>query len=252
MKREACASCAAISFLHTGAFQYINLSAPPFSGATHLDVSLWGAQGGGLYNVGAYGAFVSGILPLAGLGPLLRVVSGTCAYTPSVLTGMGGGTQGYPWQTAGGGRSSIQAPSALVSDGWIDIVTAGGGAGDAHGIRVPASARGGTVSPGGIRDCSLPYGCTSGAWLAGAISGAAWGAAGGGGAGGGGGWCGGLGAEFYYPTGGGTSYTDNLLCSWGADGDELFTRTPRFDPVINSCGAWACAASTCSPSTAPS
>ena len=197
---EACPSCPASTFIYTGAFQFIDLTAAPFNASTHLQVFLWGGQGGGMYDSGGSGAFVSGVLPIAGLGPTLRVVVGIAAGLPSELTGGGGNgtgcSSGCEFQTSGGGRSALQVPSIERAEGWVDIVTAGGGPGYVSStptVNVASADAGGASFPtSGLRNCFNRTSCLRGMWLRG--QGMTWGAGGaysaaaGSGGGGGVGW----------------------------------------------------------------
>lgn len=123
--QSACPSCPRYSFMYTATPQYIYLNTTPYNTSTHIELHMWGGQGGGNYGPGGTGAFVTGILPLSGLGNVLRVLVGSCGAPDA------GQTQGAGFQYAGGGRSAIQVPdtSNLTGSGWLDVVTAGGGGG---------------------------------------------------------------------------------------------------------------------------
>ena len=217
-RRSACPECAAY-FFNPGVFSFVNLSAPPYAAADFLEVHLWGAASSSTYGIGSVGGYVTGLLPLSLLrasAPLLRVIVGTCSSNPSIATGSGGSGRLIVPSCAicgnGGGRSALQVPGqSPFGDGWVDMVTVGGGA---PGQYNPSIEKNGAASNPCLTD-ALANPCARGAWLQAEtldprldLSNAA-------SNGGGGGWCGGLGGRNYYdPAGHGSSRLDALLCAW--------------------------------------
>jgi hypothetical protein len=234
---SACPSC---PFFPLTTTSYIYLNTTPYNTSTHIEVHMWGGQGGGNYGPGGTGAFVTGLLPISGLGNVLRVLVGSCGAPDA------GGDKGVPFQYSGGGRSAIQIPDVanLTGTGWLDMVTAGGGGGSACGTyAVPASSGNVAAPPGGAGPCiPTSFSCTRGAWLQGqAVTSTTTDCL----SGGGGGWCGGLSSSARYgATGGGTSRTDQLLCFWGMDAaasTAVFTRDRYYAAGVNSWGgSWGC------------
>lgn len=237
--QSACPSCPYYSFTYSASPKLIYLNTTPYNISTHIEVHMWGGQGGGNYGPGGTGAFITGILPLSGLGNVLRVLVGSCGAPDA------GQTQGAGFQYAGGGRTAIQIPDTynLTGTGWLDIVTAGGGGGSSCGTNaVPASSGNWAASPGGQGPCiPTSFACTKGAWLKGGAVTSTGSCL----SGGGGGWCGGLSSPSgYSATGGGTSRTDQLLCFWGKDAEAAatpFTKDRYYLAGVNSWGgSWGC------------
>ena len=199
-----------------------------------MEVHLWGGQGaGGGYGgscCGGTGAYVYGVLPKSALGSALRIVVGYATAADAGEAAWG------TWpQSPGGGRSAVQIKDAAntTGTGWLDIVTAGGGAGQGNGGVNPASSTAGSTSAlSGSGACAVgapPYTCSRGRWLQGqsAYIGAFT-------AGGGGGWCGGL--SSFNSAGGGSSRIDALACYAGVDGNNNnapFTADPYYVKGVN-------------------
>ncbi len=217
-------------FTYTGSLQ--TFIVPPL--VTSITVHLWGAGGGGSYNKGGAGAYLSGALTVIP-GETLSILVGqggrtipsasagggtTSAYGGGGAVNSGGNANGYG-NAGGGGRSAIQR-------GGSDVVTvgAGGGAGggwgfgynnlsggagsyngsgtDGNGFSTTYSGKGGTLTGGGAGGVggtagSLNQGGSGDPWSGGGGSGYY----GGGGASDNGAWGNGGG-------GGGSSYTANL------------------------------------------
>lgn len=104
-----------------GSIQHFSIPA----GVTEVFVKVWGAGGSGN---GGNGAFISGLLNVAGISDLDIIVGGPGNITTGIGGGYGGGGGGYPGaSTAGGGCSAIITQK---QDNTIDTyyaVSAGGG-----------------------------------------------------------------------------------------------------------------------------
>jgi hypothetical protein len=201
-------------FSHTGADQSYTVPV----GITSINITMWGAGGGGFSTsfAGGAGAFIQGTLSVTPGQVLTIIVGGGSASTYG-----GGGTE-----ASGGGRGGGR--SSIKTAGGTEIVIVGGGGGGAAqnggghanfsptinggaGFRgregsPPVAGAGGTQTAGGAGGAGV---ATSGSYLVGGAGGRN---GGGGGAG-------------YYGGGGGDTTTNNAC---GGGGGSSYTTNPLF------------------------
>ena len=155
-----------ITFNYTGAVQ--TYTVPPC--VFQLNVSLWGAEGGGTGGSGGDGALVTGILNVTP-GQVLQVyVGGMGGVTAGGFNGGGAGQPGIVGSGGGGGASDIRvAPYALANR----VAVAGGGGGTGGGDQYELGGSGGDPD-GTVGGTAFGSGGSGGTTFAGGAGGSYW------------------------------------------------------------------------------